>query len=60
MARHAYRLIQDLETTDNVVEVQDFADGPGKGNNPPQISTMQDQFLFLKQIEYLPDSVDAA
>jgi hypothetical protein len=35
MARNAYRLIQDLETTDNAGEVPDFADGPGKGSKPP-------------------------
>jgi hypothetical protein len=35
MVPNAYQLIQGLEASSNAVEVQDFADGPGKDSKPP-------------------------
>jgi len=49
-----------VAATGKPVEVRDTAIWHFTGGKVTEILTLQDQFVFLKQIGYLPDSVHAA
>jgi predicted ester cyclase len=50
----------DTEATGKRVEIADFAVRRFGYGEVAEISTIQDQFVLLKQIRYLPDEVRAA